>query len=451
MLLTSFVKDDYYRSANQGLNELKELINRLDPEFVAKAAVFARQEFGMRSISHAAAALVAKRASGKPWSRRFYSSVIRRPDDMTEIVSFYKVNRGKSLPAAMKVGFANALGKFNEYQLAKYRGEGNEFKLVDLVNLVRPKPTDANAEALNKLVAGTLVSTDTWESELTRAGQNAKSEVEKTQLKSDVWVRLISERKLGYFALLRNLRNIVEQAPTAVNSALEMLVDESLIKKSLVLPFRFSTAYDVVKDLQPQLTARVVMAAISDALDISCNNVPELPGRTLVCVDDSGSMSGEPLAIASLFAAVIAKKSNADVIRFSDNASWVNYDPGNTALSIAEVIRKNARAAGTNFHAPFQLLMPHTRVYDRIIFLSDMQGWMGYDAPTKDLCEYKRVSGANPFIHSFNVKGYGTLMFPEHGERICCITGFSEKALEMLKAVEEGRDVLVKKIEAYQI
>ncbi|MDE1770632.1 MAG: hypothetical protein KGI28_08800, partial [Thaumarchaeota archaeon] len=47
-------------------------------------------------------------------------------------------------------------------------------------------------------------------------------------------LKLIKERKIGYFALLRNLRNISEQAPEIMNEALEMLVDEKLIKSSLV-------------------------------------------------------------------------------------------------------------------------------------------------------------------------------------------------------------------------
>ncbi len=52
-LLTSFLKDQFYRTEDGTVVRLKELMTKIDPEFAAKAAVYARQAFGMRSISHA--------------------------------------------------------------------------------------------------------------------------------------------------------------------------------------------------------------------------------------------------------------------------------------------------------------------------------------------------------------------------------------------------------------
>ena len=62
---------------------------------------------------------------------------------------------------ALKRGVRDAFAKFDGYQLAKYRGERSAVKLVDVVNLVHPAPTDLNRVALNQLVAGKLRSTDT--------------------------------------------------------------------------------------------------------------------------------------------------------------------------------------------------------------------------------------------------------------------------------------------------
>ena len=84
------------------------------------------------------------------------------------------------------------------------------------------------------MINGTLKSTDTWEAKLTKAGQKAEGEEDKMNLKADAWKELIESRKLPYFALLRNLRNIIEQAPGMVDQACEMLIEENLIKKSLV-------------------------------------------------------------------------------------------------------------------------------------------------------------------------------------------------------------------------
>ena len=147
ILLTSFAQDQYYRSAKQTYDELIHLIAKAGPKFAAKAAVYARREFGMRSITHVLAAELAAYISGRSWAKDFYEQIVKRPDDMLEIVAYYYRHGGSPLPSAMKKGFAKAFDQFDGYQLAKYRGERREVKLVDLVNLVHPIPTKRNAQA----------------------------------------------------------------------------------------------------------------------------------------------------------------------------------------------------------------------------------------------------------------------------------------------------------------
>lgn len=237
ILLTSFANDQFYKSANDTFIKLKELIALCDKQFVAKAALYARTVFGMRSITHVVASELAKHISGQEWAKDFYSAIIYRPDDMMEILSYHTSTNGK-VTNSMKKGFAKAFDKFDKYKLAKYRGENKGFKLIDIVNLVHPIPVEANAEAIRALIKGELKSFDTWETELTKAGQQASNEDEKAEFKKEVWINLVKEKKIGYFALLRNLRNIIEQAPEVISEALVLLENESLIKKSLVLPFR---------------------------------------------------------------------------------------------------------------------------------------------------------------------------------------------------------------------
>ena len=55
LLLTSFLDDQYYRSAGIAVAELVDLTRRVDPLFAAKGAVYARREFGMRSVTHVVA------------------------------------------------------------------------------------------------------------------------------------------------------------------------------------------------------------------------------------------------------------------------------------------------------------------------------------------------------------------------------------------------------------
>jgi 60 kDa SS-A/Ro ribonucleoprotein len=449
LLLTSFVKDQFYRKANESLSDMKGYIKKIkDKEFLAKSAIFARDEFGMRSITHALAGELASEISGKEWSKNFYSKVVSRVDDMSEILSYYLQNKtdikSPKFPNSLKKGFAKAFDKFDGYQLAKYRTENKDVKLVDIVNLVHPTPTKKNGEALSQLINGDLKSNGTWESMLTSAGQKANDEEELKDLKADAWDELLTTRKLGYFATLRNLRNIITQAPNSVTKACEMLVDENLIAKSKVLPFRFSKAYDEISKLDSNKEVRDVLKAINEALNISVMNVPKLDGETLVVIDVSGSMSGTPSEIASLFGAMLIKANECDVMTFATKAEYINYDPSDTVISLRNKFRFSG--GGTNFQDIFKKA---SKKYDRIIILSDCQGWIGYTTPVKEYNQYKKDFNANTKIYSWDLSGLSTLQFPEN--QVYCLAGFSDKVFDIMKMLEQDKKALVNKINSIQL
>jgi 60 kDa SS-A/Ro ribonucleoprotein len=441
ILLTATLEDTFYRKGNATANRVRELIAATDDKsFVAKAAIYARNKAGMRSVSHLVAAELARHVKGADWTKRFYQLVVRRPDDVLEILACHLATVGRPIPNSLKKGLGAALANFDEYQLAKYRRETSDFKLVDAVNLLHPP----HSEALRKLVQGELAPAATWETKLTQAGAKARDEGDNLEsLKAEAWDELIQQRKLGYFALLRNLRNILHQAPQSVDAALAMLVDERLIAKSLVLPFRYLTALEAVRE-SGLPRAGDAMAAISDAADKALANVPRFDGRTLIALDGSGSMSGRLLDIGSLFAAVLAKaNTSADVMVFSNDAEFVSLNRRDSTLTLSREIARRAPGGGTNFHAVFELAKTG---YDRVILLSDMQGWIGHYAPTSSFEDWKRRTGSDPRVFSFDLAGYGTLQFPERN--IFCLAGFSEKALQTMKFLEEDKDALIHEIEA---
>lgn len=439
IMLTSFMKDQFYRSADETLVRLRELIAALpDKRFAAKAALYARKEFGMRSITHVVAGELAKTVKGETWTKHFYNQIVYRPDDASEIMAYYGHAYGAPFPNSLKKGLALALSRFTPYEVAKYRGEGKDVSLVDIVNITHPKHTDA----IGALVKGDLKSTETWESKLTAAGQNAENDEEKEDMKSAAWRELLLENKLGYFALLRNLRNIFTQAPDMVDEACKQLVNEERIKKSLVLPFRFTKAMEMVGSLD-----RRIQDALSQAMEISLSNVPPFAGSSLVVVDTSGSMTGQPIEIASLFAAAIFKANpGADLMQFSDCAEYMTPNGNDSLSTLAEGIRRRAHGGGTNFNAIFEAA---NKRYDRVFILSDMQGWVGYHTPKAAFAEYKRRHGADPSIYSFDLAGHGTLQFPEN--KVFAFAGFSEKVFDLVRLFEEDRNALVNKIKSIEL
>ena len=438
LLLTSFGDDKYYQKENEVYEQLERLIAVCDKEFVAKAIIYARKQFGMRTITHIASSMLAKHIGGMEWGSRFFDKVINRVDDMTEIVACH-LSRKQKLTNAMKKGFSSALGRFDDYQLAKYKGENKAVKLVDLVNLVHPKETERNNGAIGRLINGELKSFDTWESELSAVGDDVVA-------KKAVWNRLLDENKLGYFALLRNLRNIIQLGDEMLkNKALNALLNEQAIKRSLVLPFRFSTAYDEMAKIDSD-----AMRAVSKACEIACSNVPKLEGKTLIALDVSGSMSNCRVAdIASLFTAVLLKSNDCDLITFSDVANYRIVNTDDSVMTIKKAIRY--ACGGTNFDSVFQVA---NKKYDRVILLSDMQAWLQGSwrakSPKAAYERYKSEFNApNCKFYSIDLAGYGTMQMPQ--QDVYCLAGFSDKVFDLMKHFECDKNALISAIKAVEL
>jgi hypothetical protein len=442
LVLTSFLKDQFYRTEAATVATINRLLPMVGADYAAKLAVFARNEYGMRSVSHYLAAQIARTVKGASWTRNFYRAVIRRPDDILEILACYIELNGKrgKINNALKRGLGDKLTELSEHAIAKYRKDGAALSMIDAVNICHPKHT----VALEKLMKGKLETADTWETAITAAGQVDTAEVTVEDAKDTAWARLLTENKLPYFALLRNLRNIAEQSKESLALACVKLVDEKAIAKSLVLPFRFISAVEAIE--ASSITAgqkQQIMVALTDAVDLSLSNAPELPGKTLVALDDSGSMTGV-WKKASLFAAVIAKRNAADLLCFSTTATYRTVNIRNPVLTIAQNIQFGG--GGTNFPAIFQAAQRNGVKYDRVVIISDMQGWIGGNTPALAFKDYCRATKASPKIHSFDLQGYGSMQFPE--KDVFCMSGFSEKVFEVMRVVEQDREALVHRVEA---
>ena len=131
---------------------------------------------------------------------------------------------------------------------------------------------------------------------------------------------------------------------------------------------------------------------------------------------------------------------------FSNDAAFVTLNRRDSTLTLTREIARRAPGGGTNFHAIFQQAKA---AYDRIVILSDMQGWIGHDAPTATFAAYKQRTGADSRVFSFDLAGYGTLQFPERN--VFCLAGFSDKALQTMRFLEDDKSALLCEIEAIEL
>lgn len=447
ILATTFLKDGFYRSADDTIALIQVLMSQIpDQKFAAKAALWARHKHGIRSASHLVAAEIGKNVKGAEWTKSFFNKVVRRPDDVTEILACYMSLHGKPIPNSMKKGLAEAVNRFDEYSLAKYHGEGSDLSMVDAVNLIRPKAT----EALNKLMHGQLKNVDTWESRMSAAGTSEEETSNTT--KAEVWHSLLKEGKLGYMALLRNLRNMLDADLQSVDIGrlCEQLENESHIYGSLVLPFRFLSAFKAIRGHLSPYTTKVIKS-LAIASETSLKNVPYFDGDTCIMLDVSGSMTSATtrdlpvFQVAAMFAAVLAKHNNADVILFDENGRYANLNTQDSLFTITERLSQLFTGGGTNLQAAFEAMKGSGKKYDRIVILSDMQAWMDGGRPQVKFQHIETGEVFKPKIFSFDLAGLGSLQFPE--KNIFCLAGWSDKSLSIMKALDKDQDAMVKEIE----
>ncbi len=433
-VLSSFLEDKFYESGSDRLARIQDLVAKTDPIFVAKLACVARNEFHVRSVVTALLSALSRVHRGDDLVKRAIVKATVRVSDLTELVSL----TGTPLPKQVKRGIRNALLKFDRYQLGKYRAEGQAVSLVDVFNMVHPKVEHASKEqkkAWKDLIEGKLTSEDTWETELSNAKDD---EARKKALQS-----LIKEDKMGYMALLRNLNNMIKYGvnQATIKLVCKYLTDPERVKKSRQLPFRYLTAYDNVKG------NRQFSDAIADAMDISVSNTPELSGNTLIAVDSSGSMDGDPIEKAVIFCATLMKANkNADIIFFSQKIKVIGMSGKAPVVDVSKALRAEHMGGGTDTGLVFDYALSKGKKYSRIIILSDNESWV--TSAQNGYKNYTKASKDNPWVYAVDLQGYGTADLT--GGRVIHLTGWSDKLLDFIGQAEKG-DTIIKYIKNYEL
>lgn len=457
-VLTSFFNESKFYGDNS--EEIKNTIVQViktDAQFVSQLAIFARREFNMRSISHVLVSFLAFYPEGKPYVKKTIKSIICRGDDATEILACYLDLFGKPIPNSLRKALREVFTTFDDYTLAKYKGDGKTVKMKDILCLCHPSPAnDHQSESWKKLLEDRLEPAYTWETELSAKGNN-----------KETWEELIGSRRLPYMAMLRNLRNILKANPDNLQRVLDTIGDPVAVKNSKQLPFRYLSAYYEVMHLN-DIDSKIrdlTLDTLENAMDASISNLPKIPGKTFVAIDVSGSMhstismkSNIRCCEIALLLGVIARKICEDAVVYKfDHTIQPMCIPSRNGI-LYTVFNENPMGGGTNMDLPFQKMLEHFQDghgdYDRIIILSDnecnyagLYGWRGDHTVQRMADEFRRESGRNIWVHAVDMMGYGTQQFA--GSHTNIIAGRSEKLFDFILLAEKGIGSLEQRIREY--
>lgn len=385
-------EDEFYEDGQSIAQRIHEAASKCSPEFVAQTAVEARIKHGLRHAPLWLTLDLIKR--GGKIAGDVIPAVISRADELSELLAMYfAANPPKDgkhrapLSAQLKRGLAAAFVKFNEYELAKYDRE-NKVRLRDVLFLIHAKPKDdAQAALWKRLVDNQLATPDTWEVALS-GGEDKK----------EAFTRLLTEKKLGGLAFLRNLRNMVEAG-----------VDLKLMKAAFdrpwkgILPHQFIAAAKHAPALEREIDA-AMLAALAE--------MPKLTGQTRLLVDVSGSMDS-PLATrsdmrrleAACGLAILLAGVAEDLEIYSFSNQLVRIPP-REGMALAEAIIHSQPHSGTALGEAVK----HARDVERLIVISDEQSHSAVPNPVGraymlNVASAKNGVGYGPWVH---IDGFST-------------------------------------------
>jgi 60 kDa SS-A/Ro ribonucleoprotein len=185
-------------------------------------------------------------------------------------------------------------------------------------------------------------------------------------------------------------------------------------------------------------------------MDHAVANTPVLEGKTLVAVDCSGSMDGDPIQKAAIFGATLVRANkDADLILYDDKIKEISLSSRMPVVNLAEDIMQQATGGGTDTSLVFSYIVNKRKYYDRVIIISDNESWKGCGNRLhvqEAYKEYKKMSGQDPFVYAIDIAGYGTSDVA--GGRVIHLVGWSNRLLDFIGQAERG-ETLVDYISEY--
>lgn len=464
-VVTTGLSNISYEKGDDRLERIKSLIDKNDPKFVAKLAVYARKDMHLRSVPLVLATELAKEISGSDLVSRTVNGVVQRADEITELLAYYQLSNKRTetkklnrLSKQIQKGLAKSFNRFDEYQFAKYNRKA-EVTMKDALFLVHPKAKNDDQQTIfNKIAHNMLETPYTWEVELSVLGQTKFiNEAERKLAFKNKWEELIFSNKLGYMATLRNLRNILEAevSSKAMEKVCRYLADEKAVANSKQLPFRFLAAYRELKAIDsPYLSS--VLEALEEAVAQSAQNIKGFGFDTSVVIaaDVSGSMqkSVSPkskvlLYDIGLLMSMILQSKCQNVVMGIFGDRWLRVPmPKNGILRNVDAFYKREGEVGysTNGYLVIEDLIRRKEKVDKVMLFTDAQLWDSNSNQNSFEYSWTKYKALAPKakLYIFDLAGYGRQPIDIKRNDVHLIAGWSDKIFDVLNALEDQKSAI---------
>jgi 60 kDa SS-A/Ro ribonucleoprotein len=454
----------FYADATEQLAVVLDLCEKVEPEFVAKTAVYARERGLMKDMPALLLAVLA--AKDVTLLAQVFPRVV---DNGKMLRNFVQIVRSG---AAGRKSFGSAPKRLVREWLeardssAVFRASvGRSPSFADIVKMVHPRPRDAEREALYGYLLGRDFKPESLPA-VVRAFEAFKAGDRETV--PDVPFQMLTALDLGaaeWTAIARrapwqmtrmNLNTFARHGVFAQPGVAELvasrLADPEQVKKARVFPYQLMVAYTNAGADVPG----VVRDALQDAMETAISNVPRVEGKTYVFPDVSGSMqspvtgyrkgsttSVRCVDVAALVAAAVVRRNpRAEVLPFEHEVvQGLRLNPRDSVMTNAQKLAA-VGGGGTNCSAPLRLLNERKAEGDLVLYVSDNESWVDAQAGrgTATMQEWSAFKRRNPRARMVcvDVQPYKTVQAAGSPD-VLNVGGFSDQVFRIVADFAAGR------------
>ena len=455
---TGCFNDTFYTSAETQLEQILNVAQKIEPLFIAKTAIYARECGYMKDMPALLLAMLAERDVAL--CAQIFDRVIDGGKMLRNFAQMVRsgVTGRKSFGTRPKKLIQQWLLAANEKQLLQ-AAIGNNPSLADVVKMVHPKPREAWRAAWFAWLIGKPYERAALPP-LTRAFEDYKAQrsgklpdvpfqlLTALELDTAAWAQIAHNgswqqvrQSLNTFA-----RHGVFRDDSIVWEVVAKLTDVSAIAKARVMPYQLLTAYQAADSTMPS----AIREALQNAMEIAVQNVPRLAGNIIVCPDVSGSMMspvtgyrpGATTAtrcvdVAALVsAAMLRHNPQARVLPFEMRVAQIALNPRDSIMTNAEKLAQLC-GGGTSCSAPLAWLNREKAPVDLLLMISDNESWadVARGKNSAMLEEWDKIKQRCPQakLVCLDIQPYATVQARNRHD-ILNIGGFSDQVFHLLGA-----------------
>lgn len=404
--VTSCLNDTFYVTAEAQLGTILDLASKSSPEFVAKCAVYAKEQGKMKDTPVLLLAHLCNRGeAAHEYIKKIFNRVINNVGALRNFVQIIRsgTTGRKSFGTLPRKLICEWLENHKSETLFR-QSIGQNPSLADVVKMTHPKPESEEKEAfygwlLNKRHEYDYLPSIVKDFERFKSGSRTSTAgipfrmLTTLNLTTDHWKQLaLSE---SWDTIRQNLntfnRHGVFEDEEVVNYVAKIIKNPDNVRKFNVFPYQLLTTFLNTDGVVPVK----ITNALQDAMEVACENVPTFNGKVVVCVDVSGSMN-DPVTghiagatsktkcvdVAALMASCILRKNPEALIVPFDTKIRVGVHLNSRDSVMTNAKKLSISGGGTTCEEAIAHLNRNNwqnKPYkpDLVVMISDNESWFG--------------------------------------------------------------------------